>query len=140
MNFSEEAASESAPTGSLFAAYGGKPNIANEKIILSPLISHKPNNKSVDMDTDNSVSSRSHFSGRSLENHIPKKIGTEQPLERAQNKSVEESMSQDILKKPTNGESSKDKQMIIQEKKACIEEVRLVSVFDLSLFFFLIGV
>lgn len=129
VNFSEELPSDSAPTGSLFAAYGGKPTIANSKIILSPLITHKPSNKSVDMDTDNSVSSRSHRSGLSAENHIPKKIGislnAEQLSNRTENKPSTEHMSQEMPKKTSCNEVSKDKQTLIQEKKACIEEVGL---------------
>lgn len=126
MNFSEEAARDSAPSGSLFAAYSGKPTVANGKIIFSPLITHKAGNKLADMDNDNS--SRSRRSSRSSSNRSHRQTEAspptiEKPVIRAQNKSREESAALEMPQMTSNSKGSKDKQTLIQEKKAAIEEV-----------------
>ncbi|CDS39952.1 Dentin sialophosphoprotein [Echinococcus multilocularis] len=125
VNFSEEAVRDSAPSGSLFAAYSGKPTVANSKIILSPLITHKAGNKLADMDTDNS--SRSRRSSRSSSNRSHRQIEAspptiEKPVIRAQNKSREETAALEMTQMTPNSKGPKDKQTLIQDKKVAIEE------------------
>ncbi|KAM7539727.1 hypothetical protein Aperf_G00000024489 [Anoplocephala perfoliata] len=96
LSLAEEIPDEPAPSRSLFAAYSNdKPKVVNGKIILSPLIPQKSSNMSSEMDVEaDLISSRK---GDAL----PADINHEFPKQ---------------------DKSSKSKDVLIQEKKAVIEE------------------